>query len=139
MKKSIRIIALILLFFNGASAVFGGLVLIIDPSGKTLQLPFEFLDHTPFNDFLIPGIILFTVNGLFNFFTGILGILKKKTFAFLTLLCGACLAGWITIQLIMIKSFYAPLHLPYLIIGLTLMILAYFYRKQEKSRKQYFV
>ena len=133
MKKSIRIIAVILLFFNGASAVFGGLILIIDPSGKTMQLPFEFLDHTPFNDFLIPGIILFTVNGLFHFFTGILGILKKKSFAFLTLLCGACLAGWITIQLIMIKSFYDHSHLPYLIIFLTFMIFGYLLRKQVNA------
>ena len=133
MKKLTRITAVILLFFNGVSAGFGGLGLIIDPSGKTMQLPFDFLEHTPFNDFLIPGIILFTVNGLFNFFAGILGIMKKKIFAFLTLLCGIGLTGWITVQIILIKSFYAPLHLPYFIIGLTLIILAYFLRKQVKA------
>lgn len=134
MKKSTRITTVVLLFFNGVSAVFGGLGLIFDSSGETFQLPIEFLEHTPFNNFLIPGIILFTVNGLFNFFVGILGILQKKVFAFLTLLCGAMLFGWLTIQIIMIRDFYAPLHLPYYITGLAMMFLAFLMMKQLKSQ-----
>ena len=134
MKKSIRITAVVLLFFNGVSAVFGGLGLISDTSGETFQLPIGFLEHTPFNDFLIPGVILFTVNGLFNLFVGILGILQKKIFTFLTLLCGAMLFGWLTIQIILIREFYAPLHLPYYITGLAMMFLAYLMMKQMKSQ-----
>jgi hypothetical protein len=54
-----------LLLFLGLSALGGGVLLIISPSGKLLGgLPLSILDHSPFNDFLIPGIILFLVLGL---------------------------------------------------------------------------
>ena len=130
MKASIRIIAVVILFFNAVSAMFGGLGLIIDPTGEIMQMPIEFLDHTPFIDFLIPGIILFTVNGLFNLFTGILGIKKNKFFPILTLICGIMLIGWLSIQIIFIKGFYAPLHVPYYSVGCALIILGIILRKQ---------
>ena len=65
-SKSIRNIHLILLSFLGLSAIGGGAALIISPSGKLLGgLPLSILARSPFNNFLIPGIILFTVLGLF--------------------------------------------------------------------------
>ena len=59
-----RNILLILLSFLGLGAIFGGGVFIISPSGKLLGMPLSFLDHSPFEDFLIPGIILFFVLGI---------------------------------------------------------------------------
>ncbi len=54
-----------LLLFLGLSALGGGALLIISPSGKLLGgLPLSILVHSPFNDFLLPGIILFLVLGL---------------------------------------------------------------------------
>jgi hypothetical protein len=60
-----RTILICLLLFLGLSAFGGGALLIISPSGKLLGgLPLSILDHSPFSDFLIPGIILFLVLGL---------------------------------------------------------------------------
>ena len=57
---------LFLLVFLGLSAIGGGGALIISPSGKLLGgLPLSILARSPFNDFLIPRIILFTILGLF--------------------------------------------------------------------------
>ncbi len=54
-----------LLLFLGLSAMGGGSFLIISPSGKLLGgLPLSILEHSPFPDFLIPGIILFLILGL---------------------------------------------------------------------------
>ncbi len=65
-SKTIRNIHLFLLAFLGLSAIGGGGALIISPSGKLLGgLPLSILAHSPFEDFLIPGIILFAVLGLF--------------------------------------------------------------------------
>lgn len=62
---SIRNILISLLLLLGLGAIAGGGLLIISPSGKLLGgLPLSILDHSPFNDFLIPGIILFLVLGL---------------------------------------------------------------------------
>ena len=55
-----------LLAFLGLGAMGGGLCLIISPSGKLVGgLPLSILSHSPFSNFLIPGIILFLVLGLF--------------------------------------------------------------------------
>ena len=60
-----RNILISLLLFLGVSAIGGGLLLIISPSGKLLGgLPLSILEHSPFSNFLIPGIILFFILGL---------------------------------------------------------------------------
>lgn len=75
-------IHLILLAFLGLSAIGGGVALIISPSGKLLGgLPLSLLQHSPFKNFLIPGIILFVVLGLFPSLL-IFSLLKKQTSAF---------------------------------------------------------
>lgn len=55
---------LTLLAFLGLGALFGGGVLVISPSGKLFGMPLSMLDHSPFANFLIPGIILLVVLGL---------------------------------------------------------------------------
>jgi CDP-diglyceride synthetase len=134
MNRKVRITAIIVLFFNAVSAMFGGLGLIIDPSGETMQMPIEFLKDSPFENFLIPGIILFSVNGLFNLLVGILGVKKSNIFPILTLLCGIFLIVWLSIQIMIIKSFYAPLHGPYYAVGIALLILGAVLMKQIKSK-----
>lgn len=63
-KQLFRNILLFLLAILGSGAIFGGGVLIISPSGKLFEMPLSMLKNSPFNDFLIPGIILFIVLGL---------------------------------------------------------------------------
>lgn len=55
---------LVLLFFLGLGAIFGGGVFIISPSGELFGMPLSLLHNSPFKNFLIPGIILFSVLGL---------------------------------------------------------------------------
>ncbi|MEI7898596.1 MAG: hypothetical protein WCJ26_16285 [bacterium] len=70
-------ILLVLLSFLGISAIGGGGALIISPSGKLLGgLPLSILEKSPFNDFLIPGIILFVVLGLLPSLT-VWALIKK--------------------------------------------------------------
>ena len=125
MEKSTRKVAIALLFFNAFSAIFGGGGLILDPTGSSMQMPIELLEFSPFNNFLIPGIILFTVNGLFNLFVGILGVRKNTWFPSLTIACGLLLTAWITIQIVLIKDFFAPAHLPYYLIGILMIFLGF--------------
>lgn len=62
--KSIIYLLIFLLAILGLGAVFGGAVFIISPSGKLFGMPLSLLENSPFNNFLIPGIILFSVLGL---------------------------------------------------------------------------
>ena len=62
--KTTRNAFLFLLAFLGIGAIFGGGMLIVSPTGELLNMPLSLLEKSPFNDFLIPGIILFTFLGL---------------------------------------------------------------------------
>lgn len=74
-----RNILIALLLFLGVSAIGGGLLLIISPSGKLLGgLPLSILEHSPFANFLIPGIILFLILG-FSPCLICLALIKKPT------------------------------------------------------------
>lgn len=52
------------LVVQGSSGVGGGLALALDPSGASIGLPLEWLSASPFSDYLIPGVVLFTVLGI---------------------------------------------------------------------------
>ena len=71
-----------MLAFLGLSAIGGGGALIISPSGKLIGgLPLSILEDSPFNDFLIPGIILFVILGVFPILI-IVALLQKKVSKF---------------------------------------------------------
>ena len=79
---TVRNIYLSLLAFLGLSAIGGGGALIISPSGKLLGgLPLSILERSPFNDFLVPGIILFVVLGIIPSLL-VFALLKKPSSVF---------------------------------------------------------
>jgi len=53
-----------LLGFLGFGAIGGGGVLIVSPSGELMGMPLSIIQNSPFINFLIPGMILFTVLGI---------------------------------------------------------------------------
>ena len=54
-----------LIIFIAASGLMGGLSFLISPSGELLQIPLSLLNNTPFDNYLIPGIILLICIGLY--------------------------------------------------------------------------
>jgi len=63
--KTAQYLFIILLAFLALSAIGGGGALIVSPSGKLIGgLPLSILEHSPFNNFLVPGIILFLILGI---------------------------------------------------------------------------
>ncbi len=63
-KPAMRNVLIIFLAFLGLGAIFGGGALVVSPTGELLGMPLSLLAHSPFNNYLIPGIILFAVLGL---------------------------------------------------------------------------
>lgn len=60
--------------FLGLGGVYGGMMLILGPDGSLLGMDVRWLDHSPFTTFIIPGLILFTMVGLFPLFV-LMGLL----------------------------------------------------------------
>lgn len=59
-----RNVLIFLLAFLGLGAVGGGAMFIVSPSGALFGMPLSMLENSPFNNFLLPGIILFLILGV---------------------------------------------------------------------------
>ncbi len=89
-------------------------MLISDPLGVKSGMPISFLDNSPFTSFMVPGIILLIMNGLVSLIFAILIIRGNKWSAWLMILQGCILFGWLLAQLAIIKEydwFYHTLYL----------------------------
>ena len=79
MKRPFEIYILsLLLLFLSAGAIYGGGSLIISPDGTLLQMDPKWFDLIPFPDYLVPGIILFTLLGIFPLIS-LFGLFYGKT------------------------------------------------------------
>jgi hypothetical protein len=130
--KILRIAAIILLIFLGISAMFGGGAFIIDPSGELIKMPVSHLEHSPFSNFLIPGLILFLFNGVSSIVIAVLAIRKYPHYTELIILQGIVQDVWIVIQLIMIQS-VSFLHYLCFTVGMLLIISGVILRKRIKN------
>lgn len=133
MEKTLRISALILLFFLGITAILGGLGLMGDPMGTSLDIPSRLLESTIFDNYLLPGIILFLTNGISSLFIALMVIKKAPNYPLFIALQGIVLLGWLTVELLInLNFFYAPLHYTYYFIGIALIVLGAWIMQSKK-------
>jgi hypothetical protein len=102
--------------FVGLGAIGGGMMAILNPQGP-VGMSTETLKNSPFSNFLIPGIILFTVIGLGNVFSSVSILFKSKYQAYISSVFSWALVFWIIVQCIMLRT-VIYLHVIYFIIGL---------------------
>jgi len=102
--------------FVGTGAMAGGLTAITNPRNP-LGIPTESLVNSPFSNFLIPGIILFTVIGLGNVFSALMFRFKSRFQGYISSVFSWALVIWIVVQCIMLNS-VGFLHILYFMIGL---------------------
>ena len=114
--------------FVGIWAVAGGLGLALDPSGASVGIPLEYLADSPFSDYLIPGIVLFVVNGLGSFAGALAAFTERRYAGEVGLVLGAFLVMWILVQLYWVAWFHW-LHAVFLCLGLVELGLAWQVRK----------
>jgi len=113
--------------FIGVGAVAGGLSMILDPSGASLGTPIELLEKTPFETFLIPGVVLFTVNGLGSL-TGAAASFGRHRYAGeMALALGAFLVAWVAVQVYWMAPHW--LHALYFVLGVLEAALGWSVRK----------
>jgi len=108
--------------FVGAGAIFGGLAAIINPE-EPLGITVEALKNSPFSNYLIPGIILFTIIGLGNIFSALMSRFKSKFQGYVSSVFGWALVIWIVVQCIMLNT-VAFLHIFYFTIGVIEAVLS---------------
>jgi hypothetical protein len=114
-----------LIIFQGLSGLIGGVGLVIDPTGKSLQIPIEWLDNSPFHNYLIPGLILFIVLGFYPIVV-FYGLLKNVNWSwFASLILGIALLIWIGVEILVI-GYHSnpPLQLIYGLVGFFILVFA---------------
>ncbi len=128
-------ILLALHLFQGLGGLGGGIVLMIRPDGSLIHMPLTMIKGSPFNDFLIPGIILFFVLGVLPIFTfaalimqpdwkflNRINIYKDRNPAWmLSLFTGLGLIIWIDVE-VAVTGYGSILQAIYAVVGLLLVI-----------------
>lgn len=120
-----RVSVIILLFVIGLSAVFTGILLMLEPDGKIIGLSTEILSFSPFSDFFIPGIFLFMLNGIANIVAAVLALIKIQHYPRLITLQGIILLLWIVVQMMFLQEANA-LQLLMLIVSMVFIVIGEF-------------
>jgi hypothetical protein len=76
-RPSIVYVLWILVAFQAVSGITGGLFMLVDPTGQSLNIPGIFLMGTPFETFFVPGLLLLVFLGIFPTIS-LLGLLRIK-------------------------------------------------------------
>jgi hypothetical protein len=108
--------------FVGIGGMAGGMAAITNPQAP-LGAPVELLKNSPFSNFLIPGIILFTIIGVGNVISALVLLFILRYQAYVSGVFGSALVIWIVVQCIMLNA-VAFLHVLFFIIGLVQVVLA---------------
>ena len=121
MKKPVVLYPLLFLhLFLALTASIGGALLMINPDGSLIQMQPGWLEGSPFSNYFIPGLLLFTFLGLMSLLT-FFGLLMKYDFAAInrlninkdyhwswtfSLYAGISSITWITVQLSITRYFW---------------------------------
>ncbi|MGJ7922282.1 hypothetical protein [Neobacillus sp. LXY-4] len=89
----------VLLSIIGLGGVTCGLMLMVQPDGASIGLPLDLLKGSPFEDFFIPGIALFTVNGVTSFVGALLSFQLHRFSGIVTTVLGIAMIIWILAEM----------------------------------------
>jgi hypothetical protein len=106
-------------------ALGGGLVLIVAPRGEIMPLPLSALAGSPFETYLGPGLILFTVLGLGPLIAACLAWIRHPLAPVAAFVVGAALLIWVVVEIAIIGySNEPPLQAIYLAGGVAITVVA---------------
>lgn len=111
-----------LVFFQGISGLYGGSILVFDPTGENMKLPLHLLEGTPFEDYLFPGILLLLILGIFPTVVAY-GLWRRYSWSWTgAFIVSLALIIWIGVQISMIGyRVQPPLQAIYGVLGIIIL------------------
>jgi CDP-diglyceride synthetase len=124
--------AIALEIFTAVGAIPVGLIFLGDPSGRSMQIPEEWIRNTVFGTFTIPGIYLLFVNGLAMLIAAALSLMRHRLAPWLTGVLGVGLVVWIAVQLVVMpeQMILQPI---FMTIGFVLAFVALFWLRRTRQ------
>jgi hypothetical protein len=99
-----RITLLFVLGYEAAGAVAGGLMLVIYPDGRLMQMPVSIM-HGTFPDFFLPGIILFAL-GVLNAFAFVAVLRRRRNDWIMAGLANGGMFVWFVVEIIVLRDLH---------------------------------
>ncbi|HCG64117.1 MAG: hypothetical protein CVV48_07520 [Spirochaetae bacterium HGW-Spirochaetae-4] len=114
--KYMKMLLFVMHVVIGVGALGGGYACIVEPLAP-LGAPLSMLEGSPFESFLIPGLVLFGLFGIGNI-VGAVFLAKKVTWhGYIAGVLGSGMVIWIVIQVLIIDTI-AFLHILFFFIGI---------------------
>jgi hypothetical protein len=135
-KRGYTFLGLVQLFV-AIGAIPAGYLFFSAPDGSRMGMTTEALAGSPFKDFLIPGLFLFSVNGILNLVCSGFSFFKYKHAPVFGIVLGAALIMWVVVQVysIGLSHFLQP---AYLFVGLLeIFISIYLFKAAKADNKKY--
>lgn len=119
-----------LLLLIAIGAISAGIGFILKPDGSNLSMSVNLLKDSPFEDFLIPGILLLIINGLGSLLGSFLSFKRHSFASTVTVVLGFAMVVWIVAQVywIGLKSFLQP---TFFVVGVIEIILGFVMYKKK--------
>lgn len=110
------------LVFQALGGLAGGIALAAAPDGSILQMPVTYLDGSPFQDYLVPGLILLTVLGIAPLVAAVLLVVRPRPGWFVAFAVGCALLIWLLVEIAVIPL--DPLQVVYGLVGAAIVVLS---------------
>jgi hypothetical protein len=130
--KFVRWTAILALGLLGISSVIGAIPMMLDPNGTPWQMPQSLLDSSPFDSYLIPGIILCIANGVLSLASLVGTVRRDPGYARWVVLQGAVLAVWLAFEIAMIRRVMG-LHYLYGCLAVALIVSGIVLKREQKA------
>jgi hypothetical protein len=111
--------------FLGVGALAGGGALVLGSRGEIIPLPLSALRGSPFDTYLVPGLILFAVLGVGPLLAALLVWLHHPLAPLAAVVVGVGLLIWLAVEIVIIGyTNNPPLQPFYLVVGVAITIVA---------------
>ncbi|HTX79079.1 MAG TPA: hypothetical protein VMC62_05400 [Longilinea sp.] len=126
---------ILLQFFLGLGALVSGAMMICVPDGSLMHMPLSMLAYSPFTNFFIPGVLLFTFVGLYPLavayslwkrpawrWPNVINPFKDYHWSWAgSLAAGVAVIVWIVVEVVLLRSI-SFLHYLYLGWGIVILL-----------------
>lgn len=119
-----RLLLTILIIITAFASTMIGVILITDPSGNTLGLSTNLLKETPFNNYMLPGILLVASVSSINLLAVFHSMERDDKRYNWSMAGGIAMSVWTIIQMAWLQSAHW-INMMFLMIGFFIIILSY--------------